>query len=361
MSMEYVGPYQIPRITAGENVARVVDSHALAAAINNGLSQAESAAKALIYDGLELNEFNLVQAVEVKDAALDAAGRAEYWAGIAQAPTQHYPLIVHHGSNADAERPNHPGPVVWTGQAIPHNRQPGDFYFLVAVAGSDALVAELDLVAWHDCSTLDGASVTGIADISGNGHHLNLIGGSGDITVGSQNGRSTALIPRSQFLTSQSYTLSLSRPYHVFMVVRVPRNAATQTFFDGGADARHGLFVRGSSFSTDPNAWGVTTGVSGTSNTAASEGFNVLATRRAVDPGDPATDVFQLFVNGAEVPGAVSYGTSSAALPGSHMVGASWTGGGLAELELAELIIARTVTPQQQAEVEEYLKDKWGV
>lgn len=70
MADEFVGPYQIPRLVSDEQVARVSHSRALAAAINNGIAQAEEAAKAVAYDALELQAFDFGQAVAVRDATL---------------------------------------------------------------------------------------------------------------------------------------------------------------------------------------------------------------------------------------------------------------------------------------------------
>lgn len=75
--MKSVGPYQIAALEADENVATVSNSETLAQSVNVALDAAFGAAKALVYDALQLQEFDFGQALQVRDQAMGYAGDAD--------------------------------------------------------------------------------------------------------------------------------------------------------------------------------------------------------------------------------------------------------------------------------------------
>lgn len=276
-----------------------------------------------------------------------------------RAQLRQVPLTVRHDYDAFMPRPNHPGPVIWQGMVPPRNRVAGDSYYLLDTSPLGYAVESLDLLAWHDASVYgtDETRVYSIADLSGRGHHLDVPGGTGTVSIRQTgiNGRPAFRFSGDALLKAAPFAAGeFTAPLTVFIVVQVNDSATTQTFFDGGDEGlRAGLFRSGGGASVpNGNRWGISQGQAQYIEAAASSAPVLLT---ATFNGGPGT-VLQTAAGAST--GAVDAGTS---WPKRHQLGAAHNGANMFAGHIGEVIMARGVTAADKQAATRYLRAKWSV
>lgn len=270
------------------------------------------------------------------------------------------PRLVHHGGDSRTPRPATDGPVIWLGIPLPIYSQPGDV--LLRPAGADTQWSPdwLDLVGWYDPSTLTpDSAVTYVEDHSGHENHLDIPGGTGQITVDG-----SALAHPALYFDGESWISSgllsqeqWTHPTTVWAVISsISVRPDIATIFDsadyatGGVDrsTRSTLFISNlGKFSSGAGSNHFGTG------TVPESTPTLLMVNFAGD----STSFGE--INGQHSFGPVNLGALSTS--DSHRLGAN--GGGVNPYKgaVGEVIIAHGVTESEREATTSYLMEKWGI
>ena len=261
--------------------------------------------------------------------------------------------VVTHGDDPYYPRPEREHRIMWLGSVVPLYREPGDLVPAVETEPAPWTPEMLDLVAWYDpADGYESGTVSQVVDRGPHGLHM-AVGGTGAMEVESgalnlpsfqNNGTAFATSP---VLPAQVWEGNVT----VYMIAQLSAMPTVSALFDEGgtlAANRVGFWV---------NSGG---------RVALTQGTNVQSEPYLVTQGQTFL-LAVTFTGGtstqAELDGSVVVGPANAGsnTPGKLRLFANPGGSNLASANIGDVIVAKSVTPEQHADISEWLRTKWGM